>query len=98
MYVVIWEYQVRPGEAARFESLYGPQGEWVALFRAWPGYLATELLRGDDGRYVTTDRWESREAYERFQQQAASEYARIDAIGDAVTLSERRVGAFVSTP
>jgi heme-degrading monooxygenase HmoA len=98
VYVVIWEYQVRPGETARFERLYGPQGEWVALFRAWPGYLATDLLRGDNGHYLTADRWDSREAYEAFQQQAATDYARIDALGDALTLSERRIGAFVSAP
>ena len=94
MYVVIWEYQVRPGETARFERLYGPQGEWVALFRAWPGYRGTELLRDDGDRYVTIDRWDSREAYENFQQHAASDYARIDALGDALTLDERRIGAY----
>jgi heme-degrading monooxygenase HmoA len=98
MYIVIWEYRVRPGEAARFEALHGAQGEWAALFRAWPGYRATELLRREDDRYVTLDRWDSREAYERFQEEAREEYARIDAIGDALTLEERRVGAYTLAP
>ena len=94
MFAVIWEYQVRPGEATRFEALYGAQGEWVALFRTWPGYRSTELLRGEDDRYLTIDRWDSREAYESFQQRAREEYARIDALGDALTLAERRIGAY----
>jgi heme-degrading monooxygenase HmoA len=94
VYAVIWQYQVRPDQAARFEALYGPQGDWVALFRAWPGYQSTELLRGDDGHYLTIDRWDSREAYATFQRQAADDYARIDALGDALALDERRIGAF----
>jgi heme-degrading monooxygenase HmoA len=98
VYAVIWEYEVRPDQQARFEALYGAQGEWVALFRAWPGYRGTELLRGEDARYLTIDRWDSREAYEAFQQQARAEYARIDALGDALTASERRIGAYTGTP
>ena len=98
MYVVIWEYRVRPAEAARFEALYGPQGDWAALFQRWPGYRATELLRGDGDHYLTLDRWDSREAYETFLQQAHADYARIDARGDALTLDERRIGAFTCAP
>jgi heme-degrading monooxygenase HmoA len=94
MFVVIWEYEVGADAAARFEALYGPDGDWVALFRAWPGYRATELLRGEDGRYLSIDRWDSREAYEHFQLQARAEYAHIDVRGDALTLSERRIGTF----
>ena len=97
MHVVIWEYHVRPAESERFEALYGAQGEWVALFRCWPGYRSTELLRGDGDRYVTIDRWNSQDEYERFQQQARADYARLDALGDALTVDERRIGAFDAT-
>ena len=94
MYVVIWEYEVRPDASMRFEAMYGPQGEWVALFRRYPGCIATELLRGDGDRYLSIDRWESGQAYERFQRQAQEDYARLDAAGDALTLAERRIGAY----
>ena len=95
MYVVIWEYEVRPEAQARFEAMYGPQGEWDALFRRYPGYIATELLRGEDPHYyLSVDRWDSAQAYETFQRQAQADYARIDAIGDALTVAERRIGGY----
>ena len=98
MYVVIWEYEVRPGAEAAFESLYGAQGGWVRFFRGQPGYLDTELLKGElPGGYLSIDRWLSAEAYSAFLTAAHPEYARLDAEGDALTLSERRIGGY-STP
>ena len=32
MFVILWEYEVKPGYAERFETVYGPQGDWVRLF------------------------------------------------------------------
>ena len=97
MYVVIWEYEVRPEASTRFEAMYGPEGEWVALFRRYPGFIATELLRGEGDRYLSIDRWESELAYEQFQRQAQGDYARIDALGDALTVAERRIGVYTGT-
>ena len=96
MHVVIWEYTVRPDARQRFESLYGAHGQWVALFRAHAGFIDTQLLLGGDGRYVTIDRWENAQAYGRFQESARAEYARIDVLGDALTVSERCIGAYTS--
>ena len=95
MFVVIWEYAVRPGSESAFEALYGPQGAWVALFRGYSGYLDTELMRSrETGAYLTLDRWRSEADYDAFQQSAAPRYAEIDALGDALTLEERRVGRY----
>lgn len=95
MHVVAWEYRVRDGREAEFEALYGPEGAWVALFRGHAGYLGTELLRDTDGgRYLTLDRWASQEAYAAFLAAAGPRYAAIDARGDALTLEERRIGAW----
>ncbi|HVI58664.1 MAG TPA: antibiotic biosynthesis monooxygenase [Luteimonas sp.] len=95
MHVVIWEYEVRAGGEAAFEALYGPGGDWVALFRAHAGYLGTELLRDpESGRHLTIDRWTSEAAYAAFLAAAAPRYADIDARGDALTVGERRVGAY----
>ncbi len=48
-----------PGRRGAFEELYGPEGEWVRLFRRSPAYRGTELLEDLDSpnRFVTIDRW-----------------------------------------
>ena len=96
MFVVIWEYEVRAGGDAAFETLYGAEGAWVELFRAYAGYVGTELLRGTGRHYLSIDRWTSAAAYEAFLVAAQPRYAAIDEQGDAVTLSERRVGAYTT--
>jgi heme-degrading monooxygenase HmoA len=95
MFAVIWEYSIRPGTAAAFEDLYGPDGEWVALFREHPGYRGTELLRSEiPERYLTIDRWDSATAYDAFLAAEKPRYAELDARGDALTLEERRIGRY----
>ena len=94
MYVLIWEFTVRPEQVPAFEAAYGPAGAWVALFRRAPGYRGTELLAAGGGRYLTLDRWTDRAAYAAFRQSAAPDYAALDAQCEALTASEREIGAF----
>lgn len=97
MLLVIWQYEVRAGMEAAFEQLYGADGEWVALFREYEGFIATELLRGDrPGVYLSIDRWQSEPHYDAFLAIARERYAGIDARGDALTLDERRIGRYTS--
>ena len=96
MFVTVWEYEVRLGMEAAFEQLYGEHGAWVRLFREQPGYLRTDLLRGErHGHYLTVDHWRDARDYTAFQQHQHSRYAQIDAQGDALTLSERHIGTFI---
>ena len=98
MYVVLWEYEVRAGSEPAFEALYGPNGEWVRLFHEYPGYRGTELLHAGSSRcYLTIDRWDSESVYSSFHNAAASRYAALDRLGDALTLLERHIGAYSST-
>ncbi|MDQ3793351.1 MAG: antibiotic biosynthesis monooxygenase [Actinomycetota bacterium] len=95
MYEIFWEYEVHPGQAAAFESLYGADGEWASLFREAEGYVETLLFRDADRptRYLTIDRWRSRAAFDAFIEAAGPAYAALDRRGDALTLRERRLGA-----
>ena len=95
MFVVIWEYEVRQGSAAAFEALYGACGAWVKLFGEHAGYLDTQLLLGDQpGHYLTIDRWGSAQAYADFLDTEKVRYARVDRLGEALTLSERCIGRY----
>ena len=97
MFVVIWEYEVRPGAEPAFEALYGAQGGWVRLFGEFPGYVGTELLKDErPGVYLSLDRWRSETDYAAFLQAARPRYAELDAEGDALSLSERRIGRYLA--
>lgn len=64
-YVYIWDFEVAPGCVPEFERIYGPEGEWVALFRKAEGYRSTRLLWDHERatRYLTIDEWDSSEAF-----------------------------------
>jgi len=96
MFVALWEFEVKPGHEDRFETVYGPAGDWVRLFRNDPNYQGTRLLRDATRRgiYLTIDFWGSREAYERFRRTATKAYAEIDAECQGLTVNERHLGSF----
>ncbi len=96
MFLAIYEYQVKPQVADKFELLYGQSGAWVKLFSRSEDYLGTELAITTDHsfRYVTVDRWQSREAYEEFLEDNQQEYNTLDRLGEAFTESEKKVGTF----
>jgi heme-degrading monooxygenase HmoA len=95
-YATLWSFSVRPDRKAEFESHYGPAGTWARLFRRAPGFLGSELLcdRADANRYLTIDRWESREAWEAFRRQFAAEYERLDREFESLTTAEAPLGEF----
>jgi heme-degrading monooxygenase HmoA len=95
MYEIFWEYEIHPGQAAAVESLYGADGDWARLFREAEGFVETLLFRDTDHptRYLTIDRWRSRAAFDAFVESAGPAYAALDRRGDALTVSERRLGA-----
>lgn len=94
-FIVIWQYQVRPGRRAKFERIYGPRGDWARLFARAEGYLGTELLRaGKALHYVTIDRWASRSAYHLARKKHARDYRALDKFCEQLTQLEKRVGWF----
>jgi heme-degrading monooxygenase HmoA len=94
MYMIIWEYRVKRGKQSQFEAIYSPNGAWAKLFRKEAGYLGTSFLRdtNDPQRYVTIDRWTSKEAYENFLNQREKEYKALDADCEELTEQESVLG------
>lgn len=90
------------GKAVRrsLERLYGPEGDWVRLFRSGDGFLKTELLQDSaaPSRYLTIDRWTSQPAYEAFRQSHTEQFQAIDQQGDLLTTRETPLGVFLLTP
>ena len=95
MFLVLWEFEVKPGREERFEKVYGPGGDWDSLFQTDPNHAGTRLFRDATrgGIYLTADYWLSRKTYEEFRNLRRSEYRKLDAASEDLTLSERHIGS-----
>ena len=95
MFLVLWEFEVKPGREQRFQEVYGPGGDWDSLFRSDPNHAETRLFQDmtRSGVYLTADYWHSRKSYEAFLELRRSEYNRLDAATEDLTLSERHIGS-----
>jgi hypothetical protein len=96
MFLVLWEFDVKQGCKERFESVYGPDGDWARLFRHDPAYQRTLLLRDPfrERTYMTCDFWENRKAYKTFLLANSDAYQALDKICEGLTSAERKIGAF----
>jgi len=99
-FTTVWEFRVPPGGGAAFERRYGPDGDWVQLFRQADGYLGTELLhdRNDPLRYLTIDRWTGPDAYRVFRARFAEPYASLDRECEGLTAREVALGEYDEAP
>ncbi len=98
MYVILWEFKVRPEKIDAFLAAYGSNGAWTSLFARADGYLGSELLSSLDAEsglsFVTIDRWKAGYDFVRFQQEFGSEYRALDTELEGLTFSERKLGTF----
>ena len=96
MYTIIWQYEINPAYRSEFEQLYGQEGGWVKLFKESEDFIETEFLQcqEDEERYVTIDKWKSREAYLDFKSTHANAYSALDSEADDATNSESLIGTF----
>lgn len=97
-YLYIWRFKVVLDKETEFQRIYGPEGEWVRLFKQGAGYRQTLLLKDLDvpGAYTTVDLWESEAAYKTFKKIFAAEFEALDKYCENLTESEELVGRFES--
>ena len=97
MFVILWEFEVKPGSEDCFQRAYGPDGAWVQLFRGDPHYRGTQLLL-DPSRprsWFTIDFWDSESAYQNFLEANRVAYEELDRANEGLTLRERHILSFV---
>jgi heme-degrading monooxygenase HmoA len=98
MFVIVWQFEVRPKHVAEFEKQYGSAGVWAQFFSQSDGYLGTRLLRDAEqpDHYITLDFWKSEGAFQEFENGFREEYKALDSTLEHLTVTETRLGAFVS--
>ncbi|HLB89177.1 MAG: hypothetical protein AUH86_12365 [Acidobacteria bacterium 13_1_40CM_4_58_4] len=97
-YVRICEFRARPGLEEEFERIYGPEGDWVRLFKKSKSFLRTELNCDMDtkGRYITVDYFVSRSSFDEFLKEFREEYDALDRHCERVRAFEKPVGSFTN--
>lgn len=97
-YLVIWRFEIGPGAEADFRAIYGPDGDWVKLFRQDEAYFGTELIQdiASPHLFLTLDSWRSQEAYDRFRREHCREYEQFDSRCERLTVREQEIGRFAS--
>ena len=97
-HVRICEFRARPGLEEEFERIYGPEGDWVRLFKKSEGFLRTELNCDLDtkARYITVDYFVSQAAFNEFLKQFRAEYDALDRQCERVRAFEQPVGSFTN--
>ena len=77
-----------------FIEAYRPGGLWARLFHRGEGYMGSDLYRSTEtpARFVTLDRWRSREVCADFMVKNREPYSSLDARCDAWTVSQQRLG------
>jgi hypothetical protein len=96
MFLVLWEFEVKPGCEQRFELIYGPAGDWARLFRRDPEYHHTLLYR-DPFRpsiYITLDFRCTRTGYDTFKQLNSTDYENLDKACEELMQSEHHLGSY----
>ncbi len=96
MYVIVWQFVVRPGCEEEFQRAYGADGDWSQFFRTGTGFVSVELLRDPRNArmFVTIDRWQTATDYEEFSRKNAIKYREIDERCERLTVKETHVGSF----
>jgi heme-degrading monooxygenase HmoA len=96
MFVILWEFEVKPGSEECFQSVYGLKGAWVQLFRGDPHFQGSQLLR-DPSRprfYFTLDFWDSEDTYKEFLSTKRAAYEALDRSNEGLTLHEQHILSF----
>ena len=100
MFVILWEFEVKPGFQECFEKAYRPEGSWAQLFRSDPHFRGTQLLR-DPSRalcYFTVDFWDSEAAFQNFLLTHRAPYDELERTTETFTFKERGIGSFTMNP
>ncbi len=92
MYVIVWKYEVSPSQDESFKSAYGSAGDWATLFSRGSGYIGTELIAVGPSDYITIDRWQSIEDFERFLTGNRADYQDLDEACAVFTVKEELIG------
>ena len=96
VFVYIWEYHVKEEYLEEFKKIYGPEGNWIQLFRKANGYITTDLHQdiANSKKFITVDFWDSKDDRDNFRNQFSVEFKELDDHCESFTKQEKLLGDF----
>jgi len=96
IYIRIWELQAKAGLEEEFEKVFGPEGDWVVLFRKSKAFVRTDLFRDLEtrGHYVIVDHFASQSGFQTFLRENRAEFDALEKRSEGLCASEKRMGSF----
>ncbi|WP_114951864.1 antibiotic biosynthesis monooxygenase family protein [Sphingosinicella terrae] len=95
MIALIWRFEVREENRTAFEAVYGPKGDWAQLFTRSGGFRGSELLRAQDGSYLTVDVWRAKADFDAFKAEHGADYEALDRRTEGWTRAEHPLGEYL---
>ena len=98
MIAIVWQFEVRSGQEAEFERLYGVDGEWTAMNRHTRSYLGSSFLRdqASASRYIVIEYWSEMLVYERHRAHQSKAITALEERRSALVESVEPVGIFTA--
>ena len=95
-HVRVWKFRPPAGGEDAFVEAYASDGAWAQLFGQAAGFLGTTLLRPveSDSWWLTIDRWESAQDFERFDREYGDTYRALDEELEGIAGEEEFVDTF----
>jgi len=96
MITIVWEYQVKKDQVAKFEKIYASDGKWVELFKKGKGFVGTRLIKSPYhlNYFITIDQWETLKDYKMFLSNWKADYEKLDRQCEGLTEHESCLGTF----
>jgi len=95
---VVWQFDIRPGAADKFERLYGADGEWTKLSRQSRSFLGSSFLRDirTESRYLLVEYWGEMVVYEKHVADFSDELITLEQEREKLVDRMETVGVFTA--
>lgn len=98
MIAIMWQFDVKSGQAAEFEQLFGADGDWTRLNRQTRSYLGSSFLRDQNrsSRYIVIEYWSEMIVYEQHRAYRSDAIASLEARRAALVESVEPLGIYTA--
>ena len=96
MVAIVWEIEIREGQAAQFERFYGADGNWTKLSRRSRSFVGSSFLKDTarTDRYLLVEYWSEMLVYERHLVSVGNEVRALEAERAEYVLRIEPIGVF----
>lgn len=98
MIAIMWQFNVKDGQEAEFEQMYGVDSEWTTMNRQTRSFLGSSFLRDQNlsSRYILIEYWSEMVVYEQHKAYRSDAIASIERQRTMLVESVEPLGVFTT--